>query len=73
MECKGSLICERLLQIFVLIETSWNVKVYISDTTHETLPVLIETSWNVKELKATVTLTQGAVLIETSWNVKSAL
>ena len=48
MECKGPQVYLSAGTAQVLIETSWNVKVYISDTTHETLPVLIETSWNVK-------------------------
>ena len=48
MECKGSLICERLLQIFVLIETLWNVKMDEEMLLIEQIQVLIETLWNVK-------------------------
>ena len=56
--------------VLVLIETSWNVKVYAGMIRWNGRKVLIETSWNVKEVGLFKRFVNWFVLIETSWNVK---
>ena len=48
MECKDNRRSEPYKEYFVLIETSWNVKVPTGVEIIGYLYVLIETSWNVK-------------------------
>ena len=58
------------LVTFVLIETSWNVKLKNHTRQEHWRAVLIETSWNVK-IKNPISIMPGLfVLIETLWNVK---
>ena len=70
MECKerilrGSGVCED-----VLIETSWNVKLFSKNLALKIGTVLIETSWNVKLFFNQPYNIGSLVLVETSWNVK---
>ena len=58
------------LVTFVLIETSWNVKLKNHTRQEHWRAVLIETSWNVKEKECSQYQFSEEVLIETSWNVK---
>ena len=48
VECKDNSNTSRRCVFFVLIETSWNVKVKDADGIIADGAVLIETSWNVK-------------------------
>ena len=54
----------------VLIETYWNVKIFMAEGILSGVLVLIETYWNVKSGKYTNAYFVGHVLIETYWNVK---
>ena len=54
----------------VLIETYWNVKIYLSVPRRVLLHVLIETYWNVKISWPLLPPQNPFVLIETYWNVK---
>ena len=58
------------MQLCVLIETYWNVKLRGAYTNALTENVLIETYWNVKFYAGTVVWNGISVLIETYWNVK---
>ena len=58
--------------LYVLIETSWNVKyAAAAELPGHRRNVLIGTSCNVKESAESTRLFPDRVLIETSWNVKS--
>ena len=48
MECKGTNNTILKLNLLVLIETLWNVKMDRKDSKGNPLGVLIETLWNVK-------------------------
>ncbi len=61
---------EQHINLWVLIETSWNVKLSCIKSSSGTCSVLIETSWNVKWSKDLDDQCGADVLIETSWNVK---
>ena len=56
--------------VYVLIETSWNVKLWNFFAGFVLRIVLIETSWNVKIGETKNLSFLLPVLIETSWNVK---
>ena len=62
-----------MFPLYVLIETSWNVKKFDKKYFHQNTLVLIETSWNVKAVALSFSLQEHIVLIETSWNVKTHL
>ena len=70
MECKDVSPAAVNASPAVLIETSWNVKVFCPYGKHKRNIVLIETSWNVKKLIFNYLIRRTMVLIETSWNVK---
>ena len=59
-----------MFPLYVLIETSWNVKKFDKKYFHQNTLVLIETSWNVKNSETELVEFLKEVLIETSWNVK---
>ena len=48
VECKEPCKFNDVDNLFVLIETLWNVKIYIGVSVHRRFYVLIETLWNVK-------------------------
>ena len=48
VECKGQILSGSCVSLYVLIETSWNVKIHPQNENYLLPPVLIETSWNVK-------------------------
>ena len=54
----------------VLIETLWNVKLYMFAHRLIRASVLIETLWNVKKYSVQRPVQFLTVLIETLWNVK---
>ena len=70
MECKGSAAHSYYVLLWVLIETSWNVKQIGKRGAIHIHIVLIETSWNVKNVRGRRQDKINPVLIETSWNVK---
>ena len=64
-------IAEKAGADIVLIETSWNVKMFRKSKRAWKNNVLIETSWNVKFSTESFLDCVVSVLIETSWNVKA--
>ena len=57
MECKELFEVQHLIQLIVLIETSWNVKFSTESFLDCVVSVLIETSWNVKACSPSNNLT----------------
>ena len=71
MECKAALAESSGSAAADLIDTLWNVKVYVAFFHKESLPDLIDTLWNVKETVRTAAAAALADLIDTLWNVKA--
>ena len=53
----------------VLIETYWNVNIYVVELLERVVRVLIETYWNVNRTSSSLVNNSSFVLIETYWNV----
>ena len=70
VECKAIHDVYFTLQLFVLIETLWNVKCAVFCNPRDSVRVLIETLWNVKCNDWGSWVYASDVLIETLWNVK---
>ena len=58
------------IQSFVLIESDWNLKGYVSNTDIISWKVLIESDWNLKSCDIWSNFALIIVLIESDWNLK---
>ena len=59
-----------VIQLLDLIDTLWNVKLYMQGISNEDGMDLIDTLWNVKYYYSSQNKKGGNDLIDTLWNVK---
>ena len=73
VECKDFFSILTMSDLFVLIDTQWNVKKLTNYFSKKEDIVLIDTQWNVKKDSKGIEHPLGVVLIDTQWNVKTKL